>query len=383
MVVENTYGRIDGYLECLKTEIRNTAAKVSPGAIVNHIHFGGGSPSFLNGSDFLSVIGTIFQEFPVAPTAEIAVEVDPRTMDAEKAKTYAAAGVNRVSLGVQDFDEDVQVHINRIQPFDMVKKCIEDFRSAGISKINLDLIFGLPKQTRQTIEKTVSLALGLSPDRISLFGYAHVPWFKKHQQMLKAEHLPDKALRSELEKTARAALVLGGMRQIGLDHYAVPGDPILVALQQKKLKRNFQGYTDDSSDYLIGFGVSSISRLPGGFAQNSPQAKHYEKLMTEQENAVIKGIALTKEDNLRSAVIMELMCNYYVDVAEKCAEFNVMESHLDESFYKLLPLTRDGLCVVQNRTVTVPDEARALVRIVASVFDEYLVVAEQKHSTAL
>ena len=261
--IVNDYEPVTKYMKSLTKEFKMTLDYIKDVA-VQQIHFGGGSPTILSAQDFNDFMQIIGESVKVNGDAEIALEIDPRTMNADKVATYKNVGINRVSIGVQDFDYEVQKKINRVQPFELVRDTIEDLRDNNIKSFNLDLIYGLPGQTLSTITKSIELTLSLSPDRIALFGYAHVPWIKKHQQLISKHELPDANERLKMFRCASNLLKEAGYIAIGLDHFAKPHDELAIALTKNKVQRNFQGYTTDEN-LIIGFGASAISSLKQGY----------------------------------------------------------------------------------------------------------------------
>ena len=266
---------IVGYQRTLLREIGLAAETIGRRIKVEHIHFGGGTPTIMAPEAFAELMAVMRQKFFVLPSAEIAVEIDPRTLTADMVEAMRLSGVNRASLGVQSFDPVVQRAINRVQSFEQTAAVVEMLRRAGIEGINFDLIYGLPHQTVASCLDTVRRSLALAPDRFSVFGYAHVPDFKKHQRMINAAVLPDGLARHDQACAIANALKEAGYVQIGLDHFARPGDSMAVAYEQRTLRRNFQGYTTDTSETLLGFGASAIGHLPQGYVQNEVQIGAY------------------------------------------------------------------------------------------------------------
>ncbi|MBX7198245.1 MAG: oxygen-independent coproporphyrinogen III oxidase [Rhodospirillaceae bacterium] len=342
---------------------------------VSTVHFGGGTPTWGPRKSRAGIMRAIRESFDLNADAEIALEADPRTITDELASELADLGINRVSLGVQDFDADVQKAINRVQPFHMVERAVTALRRVGIDRINLDLMCGLPLQTTETIEKTVDLALQLAPQRIALFGYAHVPWMKKHQRLLERHPLPSAAERYGLFAAAQARIQARGFIQIGIDHFAAPTDDLTKASVQNALNRNFQGYTTDSSQVLLGFGASAISALSTAYAQNDADIETYKKRISNGALATSRGRLLTVEDLRRRALIMDLMCRYAVVVPPDIAE---------GAAAALEPLLRDGLCHWENGSVLrMTADGRPWVRVVAACFDAYYQPSAARHARAV
>ena len=371
--VVNHYEPIARYLTLLEQEVDLLAARL-PSTPVTHIHFGGGSPTVVNKEDFARLMDTLHTRFSIATDAEIAIEMDPRTVDAGKIAAYAESGVTRASLGVQDFNPQVQEAVNRIQPYEVVRQHIDTLREQGITALNMDLIYGLPYQTVDTIKQTIEQTLSLEPDRLSLFGYAHVPWMKKHQQLVPEAALPDKTARIAMFEAASRMLMSAGYVSIGLDHFAKPDDPLASALRAGKLHRNFQGYTTDTADALLGLGVSSISSLPQGYVQNTSNNTDYAKAVKAGQLPVIRGIALSEDDIERRDIIMSLMCHLRASVPQE---------QYAEELERLTPYINAGDVTYEKGTVSIRPAARNRIRLIASVFDAYLSGTTHRYSQAV
>jgi oxygen-independent coproporphyrinogen-3 oxidase len=373
---------IEHYARTLAREITRVA-ELAGSHRTAHIHWGGGTPTIVGPEIFSSVMALLRERFMVEPDAEVAVEVDPRRLDPAMALALGQAGVTRVSIGVQTFDPVVQKAVGRLQSLATTTACVDLLRGAGIEAINVDLLYGLPHETVATCEATVEAALTLKPSRFSVFGYAHVPAMMKHQQVIDAAALPDAGERLRQEQAIGDALVRAGYQRIGLDHYARPGDALSRARMDGTLRRNFQGYTDDPADALIGFGASSIGQLPLGYVQNVSDIKGWRQRIEAGELGTARGLALTQEDGLRGAVIERLMCDLRVDVSAMSRQWGFPAGYLDIELDTLMPLVADGLAEVDHRVITVPEAARNLVRRVASVFDAYLDPAAGRHAVAV
>jgi oxygen-independent coproporphyrinogen-3 oxidase len=360
---------VSRFAAILMKEINLLAAAVGRKLKVGHLHWGGGSPTLLSPDDVALIRGTLKDRFVLDPLAENAVEIDPRTLTPELASAFAHAGVNRASLGVQSFDRHVQEAINRVQPFETVATGMRMLRERGIPRINFDLIYGLPFQSVQSCLETVELALRLQPDRFSVFGYAHVPSFKPHQRKIDESALPDPAERHEQAKAIASALMVRGYRQIGLDHFALPGDSLAVAADKGTLHRNFQGYTSDTCRTLLGFGASAIGRLPNGFVQNATRIPDYERRVAAGQLATVRGYELTSDDRRRASIIEQLMCDYRADI-----------SGID---VPLEQLEAEGLIRRRGEMVEVVEDARPLVRAVAAAVDAKLPTSAVSHVTAV
>ncbi|WP_374379931.1 oxygen-independent coproporphyrinogen III oxidase [Dongia sp.] len=343
---------------------------------VSSVHFGGGTPNSLAPDEFERIMAALGHHFALGADLDLAIELDPRTVDAGFLAAMRRVGVNRASLGVQDFDPVVQAAVNRVQPFDMVRGCVESLRDAGIRSLNLDLIYGLPFQSVSGLRRTVSQAVELAPDRIALFGYAHVPWMKPHQRLIDDASLPDSYARFRQFEAAAQALLAADYARIGLDHFAKPGDALRVARDNRTLKRNFQGYTVDRADTLIGFGPSAISAFPQGYIQNAPDHAPWARAIGEGRLAACKGVAITDEDQRRRAIIEQIMCFGRVDLAD----FSFDPA---DALAGLMPLIDDGLAHLNGTVLTVTERGLPFQRVVAAAFDAYLVPEAKRHSRAV
>lgn len=373
---------VERYVDTLAQEITRVAA-LAGSRRVTHIHWGGGTPTITGPVLFRALMDLLRDQFEVEPDAEIAVEVDPRRLDAAMAAALAESGVTRASLGVQSFDPKVQKAVARVQSLAVTKRCVELLRGAGIEAINLDLLYGLPHETIASCKATVEAALTLNPARFSVFGYAHVPSMIKHQRVIDAAALPDAEERLSQEQAIGDALVGAGYMRIGLDHYARPSDPLAQARLDGKLRRNFQGYTDDPADALIGFGASSIGLSRYGYVQNVTDLKGWSDRIDAGELATARGLALSPDDGLRGEIIERLMCDLRVDVPTVVRRRGFPSGYFDAEMEALKPLAADGLARIDCGVVTVPEAMRNLVRRVASVFDAYLDPATGRHAVAV
>ena len=371
------------YLEVLRREIGLVSDRISTPLPVRHVHFGGGTPTIMQPAEFIGLIDLMRQRFLFDMGTEIAVEIDPRTLTRTMTAALGEAGVTRASLGVQSFDPVVQRAINRIQSFDQTARATEGLRAAGVRGVNFDLIYGLPHQTVASCVETVRQSIELRPERFSVFGYAHIPTFKKHQRKIDEAALPDGAARFEQAEAIAEALVRAGYCRIGLDHYALPEDSMVQAQVDGVLHRNFQGYTTDPSDVLIGFGASAIGRLTQGYAQNEVVLGRYAERISRGELATVKGYALTTDDRLRADLIERVMCDFQVDVAQVCGRHGVAPETILQSIPRLRMLEGDGIIRLDGSVLSVNDDTRFLVRSVASAFDAYLGQSGRTHSRAV
>ena len=371
------------YVDALQCEI-DLVAGALPGRInVKHVHFGGGTPTLMRPTDFIGLMDQLRNRFDIKRDAEIAIEIDPRTLDPQMVDALAAGGVTRASLGVQSFDPVVQRAINRVQTFEETAAAVSALRNAGVGSVNFDLIYGLPHQTVESCLDTAALALDLKPDRFAVFGYAHVPAFKLHQRKIEESALPGGAERHTQAEAIAAALVGADYRRIGLDHYARPDDALAIASDEGMLHRNFQGYTTDACETLLGFGASSIGRLPHGYVQNSILIGDYQRRIAAGELACGKGRAFESEDRLRAAVIERIMCDYRVDLDEVCGAFGADPALLASGATGLDELVRDELIQRDGNVFAMEHHARPLVRVLAAAFDEYLGQVPARHSRAV
>jgi len=381
--VFHEYDRVRAFFQTLRLEVDLWADAIGPHAGAAHLHFGGGSPNALSPEDFLGLVGHMADRFALRPGAEVAAELDPGLLSEAFIDAAGEAGVTRVSLGVQTFDPEVQAKVNRIQPFDMVAGVNERLRKVGIGAINFDLMYGLPGQTPENVAASAEAAASLKPDRFAVFGYAHVPWMKKHQVMIKEADLADGDGRWAQAEAADETLRAAGYVRIGLDHYARPDDPLAVAAAEGRLRRNFQGYTDDPAPVLAPIGPSSIGRFAEGFLQNAPTTDLWGREVEAGRLPVARRLAVTAEDELRAQVIERLMCDLSVDVGAVCAAHGFDDGTLDEAVAGAAALQADGLCRVDERRVTVPPEAHRVMRVVAACFDARLPVAKTRHARAV
>lgn len=374
------YAPVEDYISLLLREIhivRDVAGKRLP---VSHVHFGGGSPSMLSPEDFLRLMDAIRENFAFANEAEIAIEADPRGITYDRAQAYARAGVNRGSFGIQDFSPVVQAAINRMQPLALVERAVGLFRQFGINDINFDLMYGLPLQTCDDVANTIEKSLQLSPQRIAMFGYAHVPWMKKHMRLIKDEDLPDAAERLKQFALAEKMLTTAGLQAVGIDHFVRSDDDMCRARDARQLMRNFQGYTTDRATTLIGLGASSISRMPDGFAQNAVTVTEYSQAVLDGKLAVAKSCALTQEDRLRADIISDLMCYLECNLQEKLEVHGYPADYFDTALSGMEDLATDGLISCTGRTIGVCPDARQAARVVAARFDAYLGAGVKRHA---
>ena len=371
------------YAAGLRTEARLVAETIGQRMPISHIHFGGGTPTIMSPETFVDLVGALRYSFFVLPDAEIAVEIDPRTLTEPMVEALGYCGVNRASLGVQSFDPAVQRAINRLQSFEQTAASVERLRRAGVGRINFDLLYGLPLQTVDSCLDTVAKCVELRPDRFSVFGYAHVPSFKKHQRKIAEDSLPNSIERHLQSETIAEALLDAGYVRIGLDHFALPGDSLAIARQEGRLKRNFQGYTDDSADTLIGLGASAIGRMPQGFVQNAVPTRDYLARIAEDRLATAKGYAFTEEDRFRADIIERIMCDLAVDLPRLSRLHGRDHRSAIVDRPRIESLIADGAVTMIDDRLSISDGAEFLVRSVASAFDAHLAHSAATHSRAV
>lgn len=371
------------YTDALLAEIDLVAARLPGRMQTVHVHWGGGTPSLLPRPQFLSIVERLHRHFDFSQAHEHAIELDPRTVTPELAETLREAGITRASLGVQDFDPVVQKAIGRVQPYEQVAQAVERLRAVGIDALNFDLMYGLPFQTLETITETIRLTQALAPGRIALFGYAHVPWMKKHQRLIDESRLPDAGERIAMADHAREKLLDAGYRAIGLDHFAKPDDDMAIALDAGRLRRNFQGYTTDTADTLIGFGASSIGKLPQGYVQNMPDTGGWSRAIADGLLPVARGIALDADDRARAEIIEQIMTEHAADIGEIAAGHALPLAHFSASIADLAEMIADGLVIVEGSRIEITPRGAPYARIAAAAFDIYLQRGLARHSVAV
>ncbi len=381
--VLNRPERLSRYLGLLVSEAAQMAAALRTPRLVS-LHWGGGTPTILSPEQIRGLADQLRRLFPPAPDAEFSIEVDPRGFTRDKAAALAQAGITRASLGVQDFDPAVQAAVNRIQSIDETVRAAIRLREAGVRSLNVDLLYGLPLQSEAGLVGTVSTVVeAIAPERIALFGYAHVPWMKRHQRLLERFGLPDAEARWRQAEAAAAALLERGYRRVGLDHFARADDALVQAAGSGALHRNFQGYTTDEADVLVGLGASAISTLPQGYAQNASALPDYAAAIESGRWATARGVALAREDRLRRRVIERLMCDLEADLDELMDEDGLPPSLLEADFAKLEPLVADGLVEVRGHRVRITERGRPFARLAAAAFDPYFSANQTRHARAV
>lgn len=347
------------------------------------IHLGGGTPNMLSAQELTAIFGALRGIFDTTADLEVAAELDPAVLTREWVKAAASHGLNRASLGVQNLAPEVQQAVNRAERFEEIERCVAWLREAGVGSINLDLMYGLPYQTTANTLATIEQILTLRPERIALFGYAHVPWMKAHQQLIEETALPGPAERLDQSEAAAERLQAEGYVRIGLDHFAAPDDELAIAYAQRRLHRNFQGYTTDAADTLLGLGASAIGRTPAGYVQNQAQELAWRKAMQAGELPIVRGVALTDDDRLNAEVIERLMCDLEVDLAEISGRHRRPVADLAAGKARLAPYADDGLVRIEGHRVMITEAGRLLVRTICTAFDAYFAPAAGRHSKAI
>lgn len=370
------------YTQTLLREIALTA-DATRARRVTSIHWGGGTPSILGPARFTQVAARLRDCFALSAETEHAIELDPRLLDAPLVAALAAAGVNRASLGVQDLNPHVQEASGRVQPYEIVARAVHLLREGGVGAINLDLMYGLPRQSIEDAARTASLAAGLAPQRLAVFGYAHVPWFKSHQKLIDAAALPGAGERLAQAAAVRETLERAGFEAIGLDHFALPEDPLATVAREGRMRRNFQGYTIDAADALLPFGVSSIGRLPQGYVGNATDLAGWRRAIEAGRFATTRGLALTREDLARGEIIERLMCDFAVDYGAVAMRHGFADDAFDSAQMSLASLVADGVVDLAGRRVKVTPRGKPFVRLVAAAFDAYLGASPARHSAAV
>ena len=372
-VVTKHHERAGEYLQALQTELALQLDALGRGAPLSQLHFGGGTPTFLSDTELESLMALLRRSFSFEPGAELSIEVDPRTVDRARLTHLAALGFNRLSFGVQDFDPDVQQAVHRVQPFESVRTLMHAARHIGFDSINVDLIYGLPRQTPQSFERTIAQVGGLRPDRIALYAYAHLPQRFKPQRRIEVNALPPPGDRVQMLGAAIAGFLGLGYAHIGMDHFALHDDALAIAKREGRLHRNFQGYSTQPDCDLIALGVSAIGKVGNCFSQNVKTLSPYYDALKQRQLPIERGLALSSDDRLRRDVIMALMCQGRVefDSIEKAHGITMRDTFAAE-LERLTALAEQGLVEVEPRAIQVTPVGWYFVRAVAMVFDRYL-----------
>lgn len=372
---------VRAYLDTLLKEIALIRTHLPKGVRLSRLHWGGGTPTLLPADAINTLAQALFAAFPATQDAEFSVEIDPNEIDEARLDALIAAGMNRASIGVQDFDPDIQKTIGRLQSYELTKSVADMIRARGVRSLNADILYGLPHQTPERIRRSVEQLLTLNPDRVALYGYAHVPWMSRRQQMIPSDAMPRPEERLALFEVAQALFEQNGYLPIGIDHFARPGDGLARAAQSGALHRNFQGYTDDPAPVLLGLGASSISRFPQGYAQNHSGTGDYTRLIQCGQVATHRGHIYSGDDQLRARIIEALMCDFSVRKSELTRTFGISEPEIDHilsdnsaPFASVIHLDENAL--------SIPPDARPLTRMIARAFDAYD-QSKAQHSAAI
>jgi oxygen-independent coproporphyrinogen-3 oxidase len=380
MIVTRNRERIKRYVDYLKREIDLLKRHISSDRKTVQLHWGGGTPTHLNPDEIVDLSSYINAGFDLHADVEAGCEIDPRELTKDHLVALRNGGFNRISMGVQDFNEKVQKAVNRIQPEDLTRKVVDWVRALGFDSMNLDLMYGLPFQSAKTFEKTVDTIIDVDPDRIALFNFAYVPWMKKHQKVIRLQDLPVPEEKLDILKMSTEKLTRAGYVFIGMDHFAKPDDELTLALKEKKLYRNFQGYSTHAGADVYAMGITSISQFGRIYAQNIKKEKDYHAALDEGILPIAKGCYLDDDDLLRRRVITKLMCDFELDFASIEKEFDIdFETYFDWGLNNLDAMIADNLLSIENRMLKVTRMGRLLIRNIAMNFDGYI---ERKEDSA-
>jgi oxygen-independent coproporphyrinogen III oxidase len=372
-IITKHHERAAPYLRYLSREVELHAEVLGTGQPVSQLHLGGGSPTFLTDDELRQLMAMLRRNFAVAPGAECSIEIDPRTVTSERLQVLADLGFNRISFGVQDFDPDVQKAVHRVQPYAQVAALMEDARRIGFDSVNVDLIYGLPRQTPESFTRTLAQVAQLRPDRIALYGYAHLPERFKPQRRIITVELPGAGAKVNMLSQALAAFLSAGYVYIGMDHFALPGDALAVAKRQGRLHRNFQGYSTQADCDLIALGISSIGKVGATYSQNAKTMEEYCDLLDQGKLPVVRGLALSRDDLARRAVIMALMCQgQLVFESIETAWLLDFKSYFAAELDQMKELEEQGMVVMDESGIQVTAQGWFFVRAVAMKFDKYL-----------
>ena len=371
-IVTRQQHKADQYLDVLEQEIIHRAPLFS-GRKVNQLHWGGGTPTYLNKAQISRLMGLLRTHFNFNADAEISIEVDPREIELDVLDHLRGEGFNRLSMGVQDFNKEVQRLVNREQDEAFIFALLNHARDIGFTSTNIDLIYGLPKQTPQSFAYTLQKVAELNPDRLSVFNYAHLPTLFAAQRKIKDADLPSAEQKLDILQETINSLTAAGYQFIGMDHFARPDDELAIAQREGILHRNFQGYTTQGDTDLLGMGVSAISMIGDCYAQNQKELKQYYQQVDETGTALWRGIALTRDDCIRRDVIKALICNFRLDFASVDAQWDLtFDSYFADDMKLLAPLAKDGLVDVDEKGIQVTPKGRLLIRNICMCFDAYL-----------
>jgi oxygen-independent coproporphyrinogen-3 oxidase len=376
MVATRDYSKAAPYLAALNQEMARAAQWTDPARSVRQLHWGGGTPTYLHPDDIRRLMAMTRRHYNLTADAEISCEVDPRELTRAHLVALRESGFNRVSFGVQDMDPAVQQAVNRIQSEALIQQVLDWSRELGFASINLDLIVGLPKQTVASFNRTLEQVTAWAPDRLAVFGYAHVPWLKKHQNLIHQADLPNAVTRLGLQQAVNESLGAAGYVNIGLDHFARPDDELVRAQQNKTLWRNFQGYTTHKDCDILAFGASSISQTGDVYMQNEKNLKRYQERVAATGFAVERGVKLTRDDQIRRDAITRVMCDLELDFAAFGAQWRIdFSDYFSAALAQLQPLADDGLVEIAADRLSVTPTGRLFLRNIGMCFDAYLQAA--------
>lgn len=373
MLITHSRERIAEYLQYLKREMGLSAPYFNKNRRVGQLHWGGGTPSYLNPGEIVMLADSIREHFTLAPEIEAGVEIDPRGLTFEHMQAFSESGFNRVSMGVQDFEPKVQEAVNRIQPEEITRDAVEWSRKLGFKSINLDMIYGLPYQTLESFEKSLWKVIDISPERIAVFNFAHVPWLKSHQKLIDKNTLPTPEVKLEILKMTIELLTGSGYLYIGMDHFAKPDDELAIAQREKTLYRNFQGYSTHAGADLYAFGNSAISHFNHVYAQNYKSLQDYYKAINSNRLPIVLGYKMTDDDVIRQHVIMRLMCDMELNKRDVEEEFEVnFDEYFASAFPKLEEFVQDDLLELTDEKIVAKNMGRLVIRNIAMAFDAYV-----------
>ncbi len=378
-IITTQQDKADHYLDLLEKEISLFLPRIKPGRKVRQLHFGGGTPNYLTPAQIDRFSSFLHSHFSFHPDAEISTELDPRTLTEEHIQSFKNLGINRASMGVQDVKPEVQEAVHRIQTDEHNRNALKWLRNAGISSCNLDLIYGLPKQTPESFEETLHHILDYSPDRLAVFSYAHVPWIMPAQKILEAKDLPEPEAKLKMLEKIITILTDNGYHYVGMDHFAKETDPLTVAQKNGTLQRNFQGYSTHGGVEICAFGMSSISQTSRSYRQNFKDITDYGQAVSEGHYPIDRGILLTDEDVMRRDIIMSIMCQLHLDYSAKSEQHGIdFKQHFADSLELLKPMEKDGLLELGEKSLQVTEQGRLFIRNIAMSFDAYLAQGESQ-----
>jgi len=377
-------GKAEYYLDALFNEIDKQGALFDSERQVEQMHFGGGTPTFLSNQQILRLSEKLQSVFNFSKHGEYSIEIDPRGVDEGTIKALAKARFNRISLGVQDFNTAVQKAVNRVQSFEQTQSVIKLARDYNFESISIDLIYGLPKQSVESFKTTLKQISELKPDRISLFNYAHLPELFKPQRRIDVLELPNADEKLAIFKYSMDFLLEQGYVYIGMDHFALPEDPLAIAQRQGHLYRNFQGYSTHADCDIVGLGLSSIGQVGDSFSQNEKNLQQYYETIESGDLPVIKGQIIQADDKIRRAVIMDLICHFKLDFDKIEANFNIdFNNYFADALNELGEMHKDGLIELTENSIKVMERGKLLIRNICMVFDAYLSSSKTQFSKTI